>query len=72
MRGDEEVVERLDRAEWVGLSPVVVGELRAGFLLGNRQPQNEADLQRFLANPVVTLDGHFKDLPGVSVEFLES
>lgn len=116
MRGESEVVERVDRADWIGMSPIVVGELRAGFRLGNRAERNEADLQRFLANAAVTslqidfavsaefadlfsalrkrgrpipandvwiaaqavatrstlltLDGHFRDLPGVSVELL--
>lgn len=116
MRGDSEVVEFVDRAEWIGMSPIVVGELRAGFHLGNRQSKNEADLQKFLANPavssltldfsvaqefavlfsvlrkrgrpiptndlwiaahaivtrssVLTLDDHFRDLPGVSLESL--
>jgi tRNA(fMet)-specific endonuclease VapC len=32
---------------------VVLGELRTGFLLGARPERNEAELARFLANPVV-------------------
>jgi len=52
-RGAEGVVEILDRAEWVGVPTVVLGELRTGFLLGRRRGRNEADLKDFLANPVV-------------------
>jgi len=51
--GREEVVAILDRAEWVGVPAVTLGELRTGFLLGGHRLRNEAELQRFLANPVV-------------------
>jgi tRNA(fMet)-specific endonuclease VapC len=51
--GDERVRELLDRAEWVGISSVTIGELRTGFLLGTRRTVNETDLREFLANPVV-------------------
>lgn len=32
---------------------IVLGELRAGFLLGGRQERNESGLRQFLANAVV-------------------
>ena len=52
-RGDPAVVEILDRAEWVGVPAVALGELRTGFLSGNQRVRNEAELDSFLANPVV-------------------
>lgn len=52
-RGDAGAVEALSRATWVGVPTVVLGELRAGFLLGGRLERNEADLAKFIANPVV-------------------
>ncbi len=52
-RGEPEVVTLLDSAEWVGLPSVVMGELRAGFLLGSRSRRNEIDLLEFSANPIV-------------------
>jgi len=52
-RGDAKVVEVLDQAEWIGVSAVVLGELRTGFLLGGRRERNEAELRDFLSNPVV-------------------
>ena len=52
-RGHEEVAALLDRAEWVGVPAVALGELRTGFLLGRRPAENEADLVEFLAHPVV-------------------
>jgi tRNA(fMet)-specific endonuclease VapC len=53
-RGDPEVVDLMDRAEWIGIPSVTLGELRTGFLLGSRAAQNEADLSEFLSSPVVT------------------
>ncbi len=53
-RGDETVVELVDRAEWIGMPSVALGELRTGFLLGGRTAQNERELGEFLASPVVT------------------
>lgn len=52
-RGDRQVVELLDRAEWVGVPAVVLGELWTGFLLGSRAEANRIALQRFLAHPAV-------------------
>lgn len=52
-RGNEEVATLLDQAESVGVSTVVLGELRTGFLLGGRQRHNETELAAFLDNPVV-------------------
>lgn len=54
-RGDAEVVELLDSAEWVGVPAIVLGELRAGFLLGARARRNETELQEFLENPAVEI-----------------
>jgi tRNA(fMet)-specific endonuclease VapC len=52
-RGHEPVVGVLDRAEWIGVPAVTVGELRTGFLLGDRPGQNESELSEFLSNPIV-------------------
>ena len=52
-RGHAEVVDLLDSADWIGVTAVVLGELRAGFGLGKRRAANERELGRFLANPVV-------------------
>lgn len=51
--GDARVVELIDRAEWIGMPAIVLGELRVGFLLGSRREENEELLGAFLANPVV-------------------
>lgn len=52
-RGDPRVAERLDRAHWVGVPTIVLGELQAGFLLGDRIERNVAQLEEFLAHPAV-------------------
>ena len=54
MRGDAEVVELIDAAEWIGVPAVAVAELWAGFLLGNRFDQNDRELREFLSHPAVT------------------
>jgi predicted nucleic acid-binding protein len=52
-RGEPRVVELLDRAEWIGVPAVVIGELCAGFAQGSRMTKNLADLDEFLSLPVV-------------------
>ena len=54
-RGDQRVVGILDRAEWVGVPAITLGELRTGFLLGGHRVRNESELSDFLANPVVEI-----------------
>ena len=52
-RGEPRVVAHLDRADWVGVPSVVVGELWAGFQLGARPDQNASELDEFLSHAVV-------------------
>ena len=52
-RGEGRLVELVDRADWVGMPCVVLGELHAGFRSGSRQKQNETELEEFLAQAVV-------------------
>ena len=52
-RGEPRVVEHVDRAEWVGVPSVVVGELWAGFLLGTGADENIRRLEDFLNRAVV-------------------
>lgn len=53
LRGDERAKEELGAAEEVYLTPVVVGELLAGFGGGRRRAENEKTLREFLAEPRV-------------------
>jgi tRNA(fMet)-specific endonuclease VapC len=52
-RGEPEVTGLLDRAEWVGVPSIVIGELYVGFFAGGQRARNEEELSEFLANPVV-------------------
>lgn len=52
-RGDKRVVETVELADEIWLPFIVVGELRAGFAVGNQGPRNEAILRRFLLKPGV-------------------
>ena len=52
-RGHAGMADLLDGAEWIGVPCVVLGELHAGFEAGAHQDRNEAELEEFLAQPVV-------------------
>ena len=57
MRGHPGIKLALEEAGQISFSPIVLGELHAGFRLGNRRAQNERELGRFLQSPrVVVLD----------------
>ena len=52
-RGDEAAVAIIESASWVGVSAVVLGELRTGFALGSRPGENERELAAFVRHSVV-------------------
>ena len=52
-RGEAEVVDIIASARQVLVPVVTLGELRVGFRLGQRSAQNEKELRKFLAGPVV-------------------
>lgn len=52
-RGMANVVERCETATAIYLPLIVVGELRAGFAVGSRGPENERVLRQFLVQPGV-------------------
>jgi len=54
-RGVDETVRLVAAADAVFLPFVVVGELRAGFVLGKRTADNERVLRRFLLKPGVSV-----------------
>lgn len=53
LRGHEELKLALQRADRIVLTPIVLGELGAGFRAGARRQKNEAELRRFLSSPRV-------------------
>lgn len=66
-RGEPRVVELLDRAEWIGVPVVVIGELCAGFAQGSRMSRNLTELDEFLSLSVVEVlpvDRHVAEIFG--------
>jgi len=63
-RGDQQVVELIDRADWLGVPVVVLGELAVGFRQGKRRHENQAELDRFLGNPAVEVLPVEEDMVG--------
>ena len=55
MRGDPEILALMARASRILIPAVVIGELRSGFLRGNRNDENTRQLQAFLAKPSVAI-----------------
>jgi tRNA(fMet)-specific endonuclease VapC len=55
MRGHEDIRLAIRSNEEIFLNSIVIGELTAGFIKGNRRKKNEAELRRFLASPRVGL-----------------
>jgi tRNA(fMet)-specific endonuclease VapC len=55
MRGRREAVFAIDHVPGLAMSPVVLGELKAGFALGSRTGENLRELERFLDSPRVAI-----------------
>ena len=49
----EEIVRELQTARVIGMSPIVLAELYAGFRLGTREKKNLDELETFRRNPRV-------------------
>ena len=49
------VIETLPQAEEIWISPIVLGELRTGFLQGSKQESNERELRMFLESSRVSV-----------------
>ncbi len=47
-RGDEAILALLQQVEFIGISPIVLGELISGFDAGNRAKNNREELKQFL------------------------
>jgi tRNA(fMet)-specific endonuclease VapC len=55
MRGHDETNAALQTADEIFVNSIVLGELRAGFIKGQRRRRNENELSRFLASPRVNI-----------------
>lgn len=54
-RNEKLIIEIMQHAEWLAISPIVIGELVAGFDGGNRAKQNKHELQKFLESPRIII-----------------
>lgn len=54
-RGDRDVLEVLQRCERICVPTVVLGELLAGFAIGNQEARNRTQLATFLESPRVSV-----------------
>lgn len=55
MRGDVAAKEAIQTADAIYLNPVVLGELRVGFLRGRARQKNEERLKQFLGSSRVSI-----------------
>lgn len=69
-RGDPPVVDLIDRAEWIGVPVVVLGELAVGFRQGRRHAANQAELEQFLTHPVVDVLPVTEDVAGIYADIV--
>ncbi len=54
-RGDASILEIIQYAEALAISPVVIGELLSGFECGNKIKKNRDELQQFLQSSRIRL-----------------
>jgi tRNA(fMet)-specific endonuclease VapC len=67
-------IQLVESAESLYLSPIVLGELKAGFLLGKRGEENESTLREFLRSPrvrVLTIDDETAERWAIIAAFLK-
>lgn len=57
LRGNVSIRRSLQEADEIVVNPVILGELKAGFLRGKSRRRNEDELAHFLASPRVTVAG---------------
>ena len=69
-RGDPQIVDLMDRCDWLGVPVIVLGELVVGFRHGTRRTANEAELERFLANPAVEILPVTDDMVGLYADIV--
>ncbi len=53
--GDSQILDYLAVAERVCMSTVVIGELQAGFYMGSKVRENQANLDTLLSKPTVEI-----------------
>lgn len=54
-KNESPIIEIIQRAELICISPIVIGELIAGFDGGNKAKQNKLELQQFLESSRIVI-----------------
>ena len=54
-RGEDSMLEIIQHAETLAISPIVLGELLSGFACGNKTKKNRDELQQFLQSSRIRL-----------------
>ena len=69
-RGDVQVVELIDRTDWLGVPVIVLGELAVGFRQGTRLDEYQAELNEFMANPAIQVLSVDEDMVGIYADIV--
>lgn len=72
-RGHSDIQREIQEADGIILTPVILGELQAGFLRGSRTDKNRSDLGTFLSSPrvrVANIDSETSDRYALIVDGL--
>ena len=72
LKGDDEVVEVLKKAEQIGISVISIGELFSGFKGGGKEQKNREELEIFLDSPRVVVHSLDEDTSEFYAEILNN
>jgi tRNA(fMet)-specific endonuclease VapC len=72
LKGDDEVVEVLKKAEQIGISVISIGELLSGFKGGGKEQKNREELEIFLDSPRVVVHSLDEDTSEFYAEILNN
>jgi tRNA(fMet)-specific endonuclease VapC len=72
LKGDDEVVEVLKKAEQIGISVISIGELLSGFKGGGKEQKNREELEIFLDSPRVVVYSLDEDTSEFYAEILNN
>ena len=72
LKGDDEVVEVLKKAEQIGISVISIGELLSGFKGGGKEKKNREELEIFLDSPRVVIYSLDEDTSEFYAEILNN
>jgi len=72
LKGDDEVVDVLKKAEQIGISVISIGELLSGFKGGGKEQKNREELEIFLDSPRVVVYSLDEDTSEFYAEILNN